>query len=236
MGVREKEDTSFSKLLLRGTPAGTQSQGLWCTSPSPPSVSVQRLDRARCHRPPKPPKRLREERREHGQPRGHADPCGGGGVPIGAAPAISTAQWSQPSFPAGSADSSPAESTEWPRGLHRVHLQAEPTGKGPQISAPSAAWHPALRTLGAGSELPPTHTPKTAPEKTGLPGQSRNRSSQGLLIQDEEGLRLPPSPGLRPSQARRGAAPACCNRKLPGSPPRSGGNHLDPQSFSLLGQ
>lgn len=116
--------------------------------------------------------------------------------------------WSQQSGPVRTAQRrSPAGS---------AHREGSPVCSYIYRLAPSS-MHP-----GGGSEIPPTHTPKKVPEKTGLTGQrSKNGSSQGALMQDQAGLRLPLlSPGLRPSQ-----------QGSPGAGPRHGlpspfrGNH-----------
>lgn len=55
-----------------------------------------------------------------------------------------------------------------------------PMGRGP-FSAMATAWHPALNILGAGSEIPSTHTPKKVSENVGPTGTQKQSQEQSGL-------------------------------------------------------
>lgn len=146
---------------------------------------------------------------------GHSDPCGG---PYGyRACYLPTRAWHngyRPKSPGKFSRLLPCLSTQsGPARLHRgAHLQAVPTGKGPQFSATSTAWHPALCTPAVGSEIPPAHTPKVS-ETMGLAGQSREEAVGARSVRIRKPQTSPQQ--VSPRDCPRHGLPSPFPRKAP---------------------
>lgn len=212
----ERTDIIFQTPDERNPGEDTQSQGLWRTSPSPPSVSVQGLEGLGVTAPQTSTNTSGRRARTLSSHGGHAGPCGG----------FLWAQWLQAKVPSQVQQTPPLlESTEWPC---EDCTEAFTCRQCPQGRVPSLQLHlpPGTQLYAPWGRLrdPSYSYPKEGARENGADWAKKQERKQSGRAHAGSGRPQTSSalsrPETLPTRQPRGRPQAWASQPLSGKPPQ----------------